>query len=52
MGAEHLQILSLNYQNAALEDVGLLHVTLEEQPKLLATWKEQLEVFSFPSSAS
>jgi len=44
MGAEHLYILSLNYQNAALEDVGLLHVTLEEQPKLLAAWKEQLEL--------
>ena len=44
MGAEHLHILSLNYQNAALEDVGLLHVTLQEQPKLLAAWKEQLEL--------
>ena len=44
MGAEHLHILSLNYQNAALEDVGLLHVTLEEQPNLLAAWKEQLEL--------
>ena len=29
MGAEHLHILSLNFQHASIEDVGLLHVALE-----------------------
>ena len=32
MGAEHLQILSLNFQHASIEDVGLLHVAPEDQP--------------------
>ena len=35
MGAEHLQILSLNFQHASIEDVGLLHVAPEDQPQVL-----------------
>jgi len=42
MGVEHLQILSLNFQHASLEDVGLLHVALENQPAVLTNWKIQL----------
>ena len=42
MGVEHLQILSLNFQHASIEDVGLLHVALENQPAVLTNWKIQL----------
>ena len=42
MGAEHLQILSLNFQHASIEDVGLLHVAPEDQPAVLTNWKVQL----------
>ena len=42
MGVEHLQILSLNFQHASIEDVGLLHVAPDEQPAVLNNWKIQL----------
>ena len=42
MGVEHLQILSLNFQHASIEDVGLLHVAPDEQPAVLTNWKIQL----------
>ena len=42
MGVEHLQILSLNFQHASIEDVGLLHVVPDEQPAVLTNWKIQL----------
>ena len=42
MGVEHLQILSLNFQHASIEDVGLLHVPPSEQPAVLTNWKIQL----------
>lgn len=44
MGAEHLQILSLNFQHASIEDVGLLHVAPEDQPQVLSQWREALEL--------
>ena len=44
MGAEHLQILSLNYQHTSIDDVGLLHVAPEHQPAALAAWVEELEL--------
>ena len=44
MGAEHLQILSLNFQHASIEDVGLLHVALEDQPQVLGEWRDALEL--------
>ena len=42
MGVEHLQILSLNFQHASIEDVGLLHVAPDDQPAVLNNWKIQL----------
>ena len=42
MGVEHLQILSLNFQHASIQDVGLLHVAQENQPAVLTNWKIQL----------
>ena len=42
MGVEHLQILSLDFQHASIEDVGLLHVAPDEQPAVLTNWKIQL----------
>jgi glutamyl-tRNA reductase len=44
MGAEHLQILSLNFQHASIDDVGLLHVSPEDQPRVLSQWREALEL--------
>ena len=44
MGSEHLQILSLNFQHASIEDVGLLHVALEDQPMVLHNWRDSLEL--------
>jgi glutamyl-tRNA reductase len=44
MGAEHLQILSLNVQHASVDDVGLLHVALENQPATISTWVKELEL--------
>ena len=44
MGAEHLQILSLNFQHTSIEDVGLLHVVPEDQPQVLSQWREALEL--------
>ena len=44
MGAEHIQILSLNFQHASIEDVGLLHVALEDQPQVLGEWRDALEL--------
>jgi glutamyl-tRNA reductase len=44
MGAEHLQILSLNIQHASVEDVGLLHVAPADQPAALAAWVQELEL--------
>ena len=44
MGAEHLQILSLNYQHASIEDVGLLHVAPEAQPDVIRKWVDTLEL--------
>ena len=44
MGAEHLQILSLNFLHASIEDVGLLHVAPEDQPQVLSQWREALEL--------
>ena len=42
MGAEHLQILSLNVQHASVEDVGLLHVAPQDQPAAIQTWIQEL----------
>ena len=42
MGAEHLQILSLNVQHASVEDVGLLHVAPKDQPAAIQTWIQEL----------
>ena len=47
MGAEHLQLLSLNFQHASIEDVGLLHVAPEDQPQVLSQWREALEGGSY-----
>ena len=44
MGAEHLQILSLNFQHVSIEDVGRLHVDPADQPDIVAHWKEELEL--------
>ena len=44
MGAEHLHILSLNYQHASMADVGLLHVAPEDQPATLRAWVDELEL--------
>lgn len=44
MGAEHLQILSLNFQHASIEDVGLLHVSPADQPDVLHKWRKELEL--------
>ena len=44
MGTEHLQILSLNFQHASIEDVGLLHVAPADQPDLLQKWCKELEL--------
>ena len=44
MGAEHLQILSLNVQQASVEDVGLLHIAPEDQPTQIAAWVAELEL--------
>jgi len=44
MGAEHLQILSLNVQHTSVDDVGLLHVALENQPATISTWVKELEL--------
>ena len=44
MGTEHLQILSLNFQHASIEDVGLLHVAPENQPQALGKWCDTLEL--------
>ena len=44
MGTEHLQILSLNFQHASIEDVGLLHVAPADQPDLLQNWCKELEL--------
>ena len=44
MGAEHLQILSLNFQHVSIEDVGRLHVDPADQPDIVARWKEELEL--------
>ena len=42
MGAEHLQILSLNFQHASIEDVGRLHVSPADQPDVLHKWRKEL----------
>lgn len=44
MGVQHLQILSLNYQHASIEDVGLLHVAPEAQPDVIRKWVDTLEL--------
>jgi glutamyl-tRNA reductase len=44
MGAEHLQILSLNVQHASVDDVGLLHIAPENQPAQIAAWVAELEL--------
>ena len=44
MGAEHLQIISLNVQHASVEDIGWLHVPIEQQPNVLSKWIKELEL--------
>jgi len=44
MGAEHLQIISLNVQHASVEDIGWLHVPIEQQPNVLSKWLKELEL--------
>ena len=39
MGAEHLQILSLNFQHVSIEDVGRLHVDPTTNPTSLPVGK-------------
>ncbi|MEY3011018.1 MAG: hypothetical protein RLZZ314_1660 [Bacteroidota bacterium] len=44
MGAEHLQILSLNYQHSTIDDIGRLHIAPEHQAEALKTWIADLEL--------